>query len=132
MSSPCTSIGYSLLKHPRQNPPEPSSTVLNKPSMLKYSKESAPIILHISLTVLDAPISCLLLGVSIPKWHGYMTGGELILICTSLAPAILSISTIFLLVVPRTIESSIITTRLPFRILLSALSFIRTPSSLIC
>ena len=47
--------------------------------------------------------------------------------CTSLAPAALISFTILRLVVPRTIESSISTTRLPSRMLRTGFSLIFTP-----
>ena len=47
--------------------------------------------------------------------------------CTSLAPAARTILTILRLVVPRTIESSTRTTRLPSRMLRTGLSFTLTP-----
>ena len=49
--------------------------------------------------------------------------------CTSLAPAARTIPTIFLDVVPRTIESSTRMTRLPSRMLLTGFSFTLTPKS---
>lgn len=50
-------------------------------------------------------------------------------ICTSLAPALLSISTSRLEVVPRTIESSMSTILFPRTLAAVALSFMRTASS---
>ena len=47
--------------------------------------------------------------------------------CTSLAPASRSILTILRLVVPRTIESSTTTTRLPFTTCCTGFSFSFTP-----
>ena len=47
--------------------------------------------------------------------------------CTSLAPALRSIFTILRLVVPRTIESSTTTTRLPSSMSRMGLSFTFTP-----
>ena len=47
--------------------------------------------------------------------------------CTSFAPAARTILTIFRLVVPRTIESSTSTTRLPSRMLRTGFSFTFTP-----
>ena len=49
--------------------------------------------------------------------------------CTSVAPASLSIVTMRREVVPRTIESSTSTTRLPLTIVRTAESFMRTPFS---
>ena len=56
-----------------------------------------------------------------------MVGGEAMRICTSLAPASRTICTIFWLVVPRTIESSTSTTRLPSIMRRLALCLRRTP-----
>ena len=56
-----------------------------------------------------------------------MVGGQLMRRCTSAAPAARTILTILRLVVPRTIESSISTTRLPARMLFTGLSFTFTP-----
>ena len=49
--------------------------------------------------------------------------------CTSAAPASRSIVTIARVVVPRTIESSTTTRRLPAMLSRSGLSFMRTPSA---
>ncbi len=54
-------------------------------------------------------------------------GGELIRMWTSRAPAERIIVTIFRLVVPRTMESSTTTTRLPSRISRTGFSLIFTP-----
>ena len=54
-------------------------------------------------------------------------GGALMRMCTSRAPASRSIFTILRLVVPRTIESSMTTTRLPRSTSRTGLSFRRTP-----
>ena len=56
-----------------------------------------------------------------------MVGGQLIRTWTSVAPDALIIRTIFRLVVPRTIESSMRTTRWPSRMLRTGLSFTLTP-----
>ena len=56
-----------------------------------------------------------------------MVGGQLILTCTSAAPAARTILTIFRLVVPRTIESSMRITRWPRSRLRTGLSFTFTP-----
>ena len=56
-------------------------------------------------------------------------GGEEMRKWTSRAPASRIIRTILTLVVPRTIESSISTTRLPATTARLALCFMRTPSS---
>ena len=56
-----------------------------------------------------------------------MVGGLAIRMCTSDAPASRTIRTIFSEVVPRTIESSTRTTRLPFSTALLALCFSFTP-----
>ena len=56
-----------------------------------------------------------------------MVGGQLIRMCTSEAPAALTIFTILRLVVPRTIESSISTTRCPRSNSRTGFSFTRTP-----
>ena len=59
-----------------------------------------------------------------------MVGGELILMCTSVAPASRNIRMIFWLVVPRTIESSTTTTRLPSSTSLMAFNLTLTPKFL--
>jgi len=56
-----------------------------------------------------------------------VVGGLLMRMCTSRAPASRTIPTILRDVVPRTIESSISTTRLPSRTLRTGLSLILTP-----
>ena len=56
-----------------------------------------------------------------------MVGGQLIRTCTSVAPDARTIFTILRLVVPRTIESSIRTTRLPSSTLRTGFSLILTP-----
>ncbi len=56
-----------------------------------------------------------------------MVGGQLMRMCTSRAPALRTMRTIFRLVVPRTIESSTSTTRRPSRMLFTGFSFTRTP-----
>jgi hypothetical protein len=56
-----------------------------------------------------------------------MVGGQLMRTWTSAAPAARTILTILRLVVPRTIESSISTTRWPFSRLRTGLSFTFTP-----
>ena len=64
---------------------------------------------------------------------GHKNGGELILTCTSLAPASLSIFTIRSDVVPRTIESSIMIILLPSTASFNTFSFTRTlDSRLLC
>ena len=57
-----------------------------------------------------------------------MTMGEALRTCTSVAPALRSMRTICLEVVPRTMESSTITRRLPATASGRALSLRRTPS----
>ena len=81
----------------------------------------------ISLTLWEEAISSDLTGVSIPKKQGSVIGGELILTCTSFAPAFRNILLIFLLVVARTMESSTVTIFLLFNSSLTGLSLILTP-----
>ena len=64
-----------------------------------------------------------------PYTQGWMCGGQLTSTCTSLAPASLSEVTRALLVVPRTMESSTITTLLPRTRSAMRLSFTRTLKS---
>ena len=79
------------------------------------AKESAPICLHISsfVSYLHA-IRFSSESMSVPKWHGCLNAGAVILKWTSLAPASLNCLTILLEVVPLTIESSIKITFLSF------------------
>ncbi len=65
---------------------------------------------------------------SMPKKHGHLTGGDEIRMWTSAAPASRSIRTRARWVLPRTIESSTTTSRLPWMTSLSGLSFSRMPS----
>ncbi len=55
-------------------------------------------------------------------------GGELMRRCTSRAPALKSMSTSLLVVLPRTMESSTTTSRLPEMTVRMGLSFMRRPS----
>ena len=67
-------------------------------------------------------------GKSIPKKHGHATGGDEMRMCTSAAPASRSILTSARCVLPRTIESSMTTRRLPSMTSRSGLSLRRMPS----
>jgi hypothetical protein len=64
-----------------------------------------------------------------PYTHGFMCGGQLTSTWTSLAPACLRLVTRDLQVVPRTMESSTMTTRLPRTRSAMRLSFTRTLKS---
>lgn len=66
---------------------------------------------------------------SVPKKQGFRKGGAETAKCTSLAPASRSSLTIRPQVVPRTIESSISTTRLSFTVSAMTLSLMRTAFS---
>ena len=66
---------------------------------------------------------------STPKWQGCMIGGQVMRTCTSVAPASRISLTSGPAVVPRTSESSIITTRLPARFSDRALNLSATPRS---
>ena len=63
---------------------------------------------------------------------GMVIGGDAMRMCTSRAPASRIICTIFTEVVPRTIESSISTMRLPATTARLALCLRRTPSARMC
>ena len=69
------------------------------------------------------------LSMSVPYQQGAVKGGAHTRICTSAAPALRSWAMIRLLVVPRTMLSSINTTRFPVTTELMGLSFKSTPAS---
>ena len=66
---------------------------------------------------------------STPKWQAWVIGGHVIRRWTSVAPASRTSLTSGPAVVPRTSESSIMTTRLPARFSARALNFSATPRS---
>ncbi len=82
----------------------------------------------ISSMVMPLAISSARVAKSMPKKQGHFTGGEEIRMCTSAAPASRSIFTSARWVLPRTIESSTTTRRLPAMTSRSGLSLSRMPS----
>ena len=86
------------------------------PSSDMYPRESTPISRVIWDTLSRAAMSWSLSGVSMPYQHGPVMGGDDTRMCTSRAPALRISATSPRVVVPRTIESSTITTLLPSRI----------------
>ena len=122
-------MGYFPEKHPVQNPQPAFSAIFTTLSVLRNPRESTPIISAISSTECLLAMRFSLLSMSVPKKHSLMNGGEEIRICISVAPACRSSFTTLAEVVPRTILSSMSTTRLPFTVSLSAFSLIFTEFS---
>ncbi|MNN18657.1 hypothetical protein D3C81_1318730 [compost metagenome] len=91
-----------------------------------YTSLSAPIICATSSSVRPWATSSLRVGMSMPYTFGYFTGGAAEAKITLLAPASRAICTISNEVVPRTMESSTISTFLPLNSTPMALSFWRT------
>ena len=102
-------------------------TARKSPALLRYFSESAPIRRSTSSTVRPEAISSERLAISMPMKQGHWMGGLLIRMWTAFVPARRNSSTIFRLVVPRTIESSTSTTRLPSRISRRGLNFSLMP-----
>ena len=96
--------------------------------MEMYASESAPSDLPISSTDMPLAISSARVAKSMPKKQGHFTGGDEIRMWTSAAPASRSIRTSARWVLPRTIESSTTTRRLPLMTSLSGFSLSRMPS----
>ena len=79
-------------------------------------------------TPIDEAISSSRVGKSMPKKHGHATGGLEMRTWTSAAPASRSIATSARCVLPRTMESSMTTRRLPSMTSRRGLSLRRMPS----
>ena len=103
-------------------------TARKSPALLRYLNESAPISCSTSSTVRPEAINSARLAMSMPMKQGHWMGGLLTRMWTDLVPARRNSSTIFLLVVPRTIESSTSTTRFPSRISRNGLNFNLMPT----
>jgi hypothetical protein len=78
---------------------------------------------QICSTELREAMSSQRVAISMPKKQGWQMGGAVMRMCTSRAPARRSISTTLGVVVPRTMESSTTTSRLPSRISRRGLNF---------
>src|SRR5215831_16656582 len=100
-----------------------------RPGIDRYASESAPRNSRTSSTVRPAATSCLVEPMSTPMKQGKRMGGLETRMCTSRAPARRITSMMRRDVVPRTIESSTATTRLPRSDRRSGFSFSITPAS---
>ncbi len=102
------------------------------PSIERKASESTPRKRRISSTLRSWAMSWSRVAKSTPKWQGWRMGGQEIRRWISLAPASRICFIFSRVVVPRTIESSTTTTRLPATISATTLSFRRTAARRSC
>ncbi len=118
--------GYSPVKQALQYPSLASRAFIMADRERKAS-ESAPMCSQISSRLLFAAMSSSCVAMSTPMKQGKRIGGQATRTCTSVAPASRSNWTRGPAVLPRTMESSTMTTRCPCRFCSSGLNFMATP-----